>query len=87
MRRGEPQTLQSNDFLKCFEQLDKRTFAIHRGKFMTPIKVDDLAEQSDFLDALFDEGPDFTDNFMQGPASLMPASEGDDAERACCSPA
>ena len=82
MRRGEPETLETGDFLERFQQLDKWTFPTHGGEFMASVEIHDLTEQRDLLDPLVDEGFDLADNFLERPASFVTASVRDNAERA-----
>src|ERR1700722_808371 len=82
VRRSEPDPLEAVDFLKRFEQLNKRTFAIHGGEFVPSVEIHYLTEQGHLLDTLLDQGLDLADDLLEWPASFVSSGERDNAKRA-----
>src|SRR5215469_5210271 len=76
----KPDTLEAGHIVNGFEQLNKWAFPIHVTEFVPSVQIHDLTKQSHFLDTAIDQRSNLIDNFLNGAAALMSASERDDAE-------
>ena len=82
VRGGEAQAFQAFDFVHRFEQLHERAAPLDLGKFVASVKIDDLAEEGDFLAAASDQFAHFADNAADAAAAFGAARVGHDAESA-----
>ena len=82
VRGGEANALDFIDGVHGFEQLDKGRLAVDFRELGAAVKVDDLAEQGDFLHAVGGELADFGDDLGDRAAAFFTAGVGHDAEGA-----
>src|SRR4051794_7043290 len=82
VRGSETKSPQPFHFMNRFEQLHERAFVVDLWKFMASVEVHDLAEQSNFLHSLRNQGADFIDNLVDRATALCTARLRDDAEGA-----
>jgi hypothetical protein len=82
MGRREPEALEAGQFVHRFEQLHERRPPVAVRDRPPAIAGDNLAEQRDLPHAALHEPTAFGDDVLNGPAALLAARLGYDAERA-----
>src|SRR6516165_3210126 len=82
MRRSKPNALKTLDFVNSLQQLNKRAFAVNFLEFVAPVQVDDLAQQSDFLNAACDQRTHLIDDLLERSAPLRATCGRNNAESA-----
>src|SRR5215471_5508312 len=80
--RSKSYAFKTLNFVDSLQQLHKRAFAVNFCKFVAPVQVDDLTEQSDFLYAAPRQRAHLVNNLPNRSAPFMAARGWNDTESA-----